>query len=93
MLSLKKSSIFFTKISKFYFNIFKFELFAIYNFYGSFFSFFNKLNFSVQFKDLNYILINTSFLKIIFKKCKNYFSLLSPQSLIFFFFNYNNFLE
>lgn len=88
MLSLKKSSIFFSKVSKFYFNVLNFEIFAIYNFYGSFFFFFNKLNHFIKFKNLNYLLINTSFLKILFYNSKNFFNLLSPQSLIFFFLNY-----
>lgn len=93
MFNLKKSSIFFTKISKFYLNILNFEIFSIYNFFGSFFFFYNKFSFLINYKNLNYILVNTNFLNIIFKNGNFFFNLFNPQSLVFFFSNFNCFLE
>ena len=94
MFILKKSSIFFFKISKFYIYLLKNDIFAIYNFYGSFFFNFNKIFSIIDFKKFNYILMSSLFVNLIFNKTKlNFFKFLSPFSFVCFFYNFNDFLD
>jgi len=94
MLSLRKSSIFFSKISKIYVYLLKNDIFAIYNFYGSFFYNFKKILSNVDLKKFNYILMSSSFVNLVFNRDKlNFFNFLSPFSFVCFFLKFNDFLE
>lgn len=94
MLNLKKSSIFFSKISRFFFYLLKNDIFAVYNFYGSFLSVF-KIFFSiVDSKSLNYILVSKNFINLVFdKNCFKFIKFMSPFSFVWFFISFNSFLD
>lgn len=93
MLSLKKSSIFFSKINKFYVNLFKNDIFAIYNFHGSFSHNFENILPFIDLTKFNYILMSSSLINLIFVKNQiNFLKFISSLSFVCFFTNFNSLL-